>query len=365
MKLTPISVEPEQLLLDPNNYRFHNLENFRRLINQRKYADPYVQSKTLNLLQSTPEFELQALKDSIATNGFVPLEQIVVEEYDNTSGQKRYLVIEGNRRTAAIKSLLEEFQSGSIEIADENLQTFTNLQVIELEGSEEERTAFRQTLMAIRHVTGVREWGPYQQAKLIAELYEKVYHQFGSVARAIGLQSREVARRYRAIKALEQMENDEEYAESAFPKLYAFFDEALRSPVVRDWFGWSDTTYQAENAENKRNFYELLVPRKVDDETYPAKFKDIRQVRKLKDILGKPMAMSILLDPEKSLEDAITAAATESADDTPRLLEYSIGQAIQVLKQPGIDAWLSPTDNEKQLWEKLVKIIDGIKSIIH
>src|SRR5687768_15539063 len=113
MKLTSVSVEPEQLLLDPNNYRFHNLENYRRLINHQKYADPYVQAKTLNLIQSTPEFELQALKDSIATNGFVPVEQIVVEEFDNNNGRKRYLVVEGNRRVAAVKTLLEEVQSGS------------------------------------------------------------------------------------------------------------------------------------------------------------------------------------------------------------------------------------------------------------
>ncbi len=72
-----------------------------------------------------------------------------------------------------------------------------------------------------------------------------------------------------------------------------------------------------------------------------------------------------LLDPEKSLEDAINAAATESAEDIPGILEYSIGQAIQSLNQPGIDAWFNPTDKEKQLWNKLVSIVDKIRSIIH
>src|SRR5687767_5396321 len=126
MKLNTISVEPEQLLLDPNNYRFHNLETYRR-VNPNKYADDNVQTKTLRFLQSTPEFELQALKDSIATNGFVPLEHIVVEEYDIQGDKKLYLVVEGNRRAAAIKTLLEEVKSGSVFIPDEEIKNSSKI----------------------------------------------------------------------------------------------------------------------------------------------------------------------------------------------------------------------------------------------
>jgi hypothetical protein len=364
MKLTSVSVEPEQLLLDPNNYRFHDLENYRRPINRRKYADKPVQEKTLNLLQTTPKFELQSLKDSIATNGFVPLEQIVVEEYDNSGSKKRYLVVEGNRRVAAIKSLLDEIESGSITIPDQTANSFKKFQVIELIGSEAERANYKQILMAIRHVTGIREWGAYQQAKLIAELYEKGHQQFRKVAQSIGLKAGEVARRYRAIKALEQMENDDEYGESASPKLYAFFDEALAAQTVRDWLGWSDTTYQAENAENRRSFYELIIPHRGENGTYDAKLDDVRKVRKLKDIVNKPLAKSILLDPERNLDDAINAAQTEASEGIPGMLEYSIEQAIRVLNKPSINAWLNPTDQEKQLWNELVNLVDQLKSII-
>jgi hypothetical protein len=364
MNLTPINTKPDQLLLDPNNYRFHDLDNYRRVINRRKYADEHVQSKTLGLLQSTPEFELQALKDSIVTNGLVQLEQIVVEEYDTSDGRKRYLVVEGNRRVAAIKTLLDEIQSGNISVPEDKISTFRKLHVTELEGDKEERATFKQILMAIRHVAGISEWGPYQQAKLIAELYEIGHQQFGIVAQAIGIRAHEVARRYRAIKALEQMEQDDEFGEYASPKLYAAFHEAISAPVVKEWLGWSDGTFKAENTENRRSFYALLIPRTVDGETYPPKLKDIRQVRKLKDIVNKPLATSILLDPEKSLEDAVGAAATEGGESIPGILEHSIGQAIQALNQPGIDAWFNPTDREKQLWDRLVKVVDRIKSVM-
>jgi hypothetical protein len=365
MNLKAVSVRPEQLLLDPNNYRFHDLDGYRPVINRRRYADAQVQARALGLLQSTPEFGLQALKDSILTNGFVPLEQVVVEEYDTSNGKRRYLVVEGNRRIAAIRSLLNEIQSSSITVPADIVDTFRKFRAFELQGTEDERTAFKQVLMAIRHVAGIREWGPYQQAKLVAEMYEKGQHQFSTVAQAIGMRANEVARRYRAIKALGQMENDDEFGEYASPKLYAAFQEAISSPLVRDWLGWSDETYRAESAENRRNFYELLIPQTVDGETYPPKLRDVRQVRKLKDIVNKPLATSILLDPEKGLEEAMSASATEDADSIPGILEHSIGQAIQSLNKPGIDAWLNPTDKEKQLWGKLLSIVEKIKGIIH
>jgi DNA-binding SARP family transcriptional activator len=191
----------------------------------------------MHFLQSTEAFELQALKDSILTNGYVPLEQIVVEEYDEDENGQRYLVIEGNRRVAAIKSLLDEFRNAVITIPEDKLATMIALPAFVLGGSEDARASLRQTLMAIRHVAGIREWEPYQQAELIAELYEQEEHQFSRVAQRIGIKAREVGRRCRAIKALKQMENDEEFGEHATPKLYAFFHEAVSIPPIKEWLG--------------------------------------------------------------------------------------------------------------------------------
>jgi transcriptional regulator GlxA family with amidase domain len=48
--------------------------------------------------------------------------------------------------------------------------------------------------------------GTVQQAKLLVELYENEKHAFGEVAQRVGISAREVARRYRASKALQQMD---------------------------------------------------------------------------------------------------------------------------------------------------------------
>src|SRR5689334_18665722 len=100
MDVRQLSINPDNLLLDPNNYRFHDISGYRPVPNRSRYAEAGVQERALQLLQTTDSFELESLKDSIVTNGYVPLEQIVVEAFDEDNGTPRYLVIEGNRRVA-------------------------------------------------------------------------------------------------------------------------------------------------------------------------------------------------------------------------------------------------------------------------
>ena len=41
-----------------------------------------VQARALALLTETTAFDLESLRDSIRTNGYIPVEQIVVESYE-------------------------------------------------------------------------------------------------------------------------------------------------------------------------------------------------------------------------------------------------------------------------------------------
>jgi hypothetical protein len=289
-------VSPVQLLFDPNNYRFHDIAGYRPVHNQARYGEPGVQERAVQLLQNTESFEIESLKDSIVTNGYVPIEQIVVVKYDEQEGCTRYLVVEGNRRVAAVKSILEEHTHGTVGISGEKLQTLHALPIIELIGAPEERKQYQQTLMAIRHIAGIREWRPYQQVKLIVELYENEQQAFGQVAQRVGISAREVARRYRASKALQQMEEDEEFGEYASPRLYVFFHEAVSQPKVREWLDFSDETYTAQDGEARRAFYELLSPRRVEGEVLPPKLQNAnRQVRQLQDIVDKAVPLKISL----------------------------------------------------------------------
>lgn len=365
MQVNSFNLSPDQLLLDPNNYRFLDAEGYKPVTQRARYPEPGVQERALNILVSNSSFELSALRDSILSNGFVPFEQIVVERFDQESDPPLYLVIEGNRRTASIKTLLRDHKAGAVTINHDVLSTLENIPVVEILGSESDRRRYQKTLMAIRHVAGIREWGAYQQAKLVVEMYDREEHAFGPVAQRVGVSSREVARRYRAYKALEQMENDDEFGEYAEPRLYSFFHEAVSQPKVRDWLKWSDETYQAEDAEARRIFYELLSPRFVDEQRFEPKLQNAnRQVRQLKEIVDKPIPLKMLADPERPFEDAVKAAEDETYSDTTGVLEHSLGVALHALKEPSIDAWLAPTEKAKAAWSELVGLVDKVRKMM-
>ena len=89
-----------------------------------------------------------------------------MESFDETDEGKRYLVVEGNRRVAAVKSLLEDHDNGVVTIDKDILATIKKFSVYEIKGNDDEREGFKHTLMAIWHIAGISEWGPYQQAKV-------------------------------------------------------------------------------------------------------------------------------------------------------------------------------------------------------
>ena len=123
------------------------------------------------------------------------------------------------------------------------------------------------------------------------------------------MSSREVARRYRASRALEQMENDEEHREFAEPRMYAIFHEAVAQPTVREWLGGDDNQTQFTNRENLHNFYSLIS----SEDDIPPKIRGYEDVRtKLKAILPHARAVQVLLDPTRTLDDAMLMVQEET-----------------------------------------------------
>jgi hypothetical protein len=95
------------LLLDPNNYRFQEMKDFVSAQPDR-FHEQGVQDGAYKTLKETPT--LPQLKASILRNGFIPVERIVVTPYRNEAG--KFVVIEGNRRLAALRWIADDDQAG-------------------------------------------------------------------------------------------------------------------------------------------------------------------------------------------------------------------------------------------------------------
>ena len=314
------------LLLDPNNLRFHDLEGFVQAAPNR-FHEESVQRRTFNRLKD----EVPALKKSIIANGYIRIEKIIVRPYEHQAG--KFLVIEGNRRLAAIKWIQDDIEAG-VTISPATTASIAELPCVVAEEAEPD-PLFRACLMGIRHVSGIDDWGGYQRAKLVTLMRDELGRSAQEVSDSLGMTVHEVNRRYRAFKALQQMKDNEDFGEYATPQLYPHFHEAVSLPTVRDWLGWDDDTFLFTKDADLLQFYQLLCPQpgEDDDQKPDAKLKSREQVRQLADILPKAEARRILLDPARSFAEAIAIA---SHDQLARAWASAVADAIAALEAIGV-----------------------------
>lgn len=340
-----LEIDLDKLLLDPNNYRFAEAESYTQVAEAR-FSEDTVQRRAHERLRRNEG--LIELKKSIVTNGFLPIERIVVRRV--TEDPERYLVLEGNRRTAAAKWIIEDYEAG-IEIPDSVMDSIRELPCLCVD-PEEDSEVLRASLMGIRHVSGIRQWGGYQRAKLVAAMKDDLSLESGDISDRLGMTANEVNRRYRAIKALQQMEVDEEYGDYASPSLYPIFHEAVSLPVVREWLGWDAEKSLFTDRTNLESFYSLLVPQVEDDsgkESDP-KITTRESVRDLRTVLGTTEAREALFQPGATFTSALLVVQqSQLASSWVR----QVDEAISALGSLGVDAVRSLTTEQKAALERL------------
>jgi hypothetical protein len=110
---------------------------------------------------------LQEIIDSIATRGYFPGEPLLV-----VSSGRRFTVIEGNRRLAALKLLnglakVPKNRSALAEAVDTASVVPTNVPCLVF-SSEDEIVRY----LGFRHITGIKAWGALQKARYIERLLD-------------------------------------------------------------------------------------------------------------------------------------------------------------------------------------------------
>lgn len=301
--LQKIDVSFNKLYLDPNNPRFWTEKSFTR-IPDKKISDDLVQATALkNMLAH----DIGELKYSILRNGFLPLDRIVVREFDDG----KYVVVEGNRRLAALKVLKREIEYEEIEeegISKEYLcnflKTIENIEVLMYKGSRDSQD-ITWMLQGIRHIGGIKRWEPAQSAKLLADKIEKNQESFTAAGQTFGISAKDVGKRYRAFKALKQMQDDDEYGHLAQNNYYSLFEEAIARRDVKNWLEWDESDYSFKNTQNLKDFYNWICPNKDikiknDD---GRKINDPKQVRLLAELVNAGQVN--LLSEEYHIEDAV------------------------------------------------------------
>ena len=116
-------------------------------------------------------FDILELKDTIKTIGYLPMDRIVVRKWKGKpkDGRQKFVIIEGNRRISALKWLLQLHEIGKETFNAEQLKNYKEIEALVLDDNIAPNTALL-ILPGLRHISGIKEWGPYQKAKAVFEL---------------------------------------------------------------------------------------------------------------------------------------------------------------------------------------------------
>lgn len=143
-------VSPDLLDFDPENPRFATkmIGNTQEQIQKQIFGEPYYAVE---------------LVDSFLQNGFIDFEPLVVKR----GSKNRLVVIEGNRRLAAIKEIRSNPAKYSSSDHLEDLESIPVL-VFHNKPTAKEEDALR-VYLGVRHLFGFRDWPPLSKAQYLEE----------------------------------------------------------------------------------------------------------------------------------------------------------------------------------------------------
>jgi hypothetical protein len=192
-----------------------------------------------DVYQKMRDWSLEELATSFLESGFWPHEAVLCTT-EKIGNDKHLVVIEGNRRIAALMRLRNAYEGVETSkrwqelIADfpRNDDLFNKIPYLRLD-TRNEVDAF----LGFRHVTGIKEWAPPEKAQFIAKLIDDNDLSYREVMRKIGSKTDVVERNYIAYCILTQMEGitgiDVEEVEERFSVLFL----SIRTKSIQEFLG--------------------------------------------------------------------------------------------------------------------------------
>lgn len=222
MKINPTKLNFESvdnLYLDPLNPR----------VGRHNIGEDVSQDVILDLVS---DWSLDELARSYLGNGGFWTHEALLVVREHLYGELRLVVVEGNRRLAALKFLQNACNGTPYnrrwkEIAEENTvpdELFSDVPYI-LVSSRDDVQAY----LGFRHVTGIKPWDADEKAYFIAKLIDDQNMTYEEVMRQIGSTTPAVRRHYLAYRTLLQIEQfanslDTDRIEQSFTILYMSLD---------------------------------------------------------------------------------------------------------------------------------------------
>lgn len=296
---------------------------------------------------------------SIGETGYSEAEPLLVVK----EGTDKYIVVEGNRRLAALKLLndpeLTKVRIQAIKTVISGAKFFPEKVPCIVYASREDVLDY----LGYRHITGVKDWGALEKARYLDQLYqihikstpqEKIYQK---LAKMIGSRSDYVYKLHTALK-LYNKANDKAYYGADIKEediSFSWLTTALGYYGISKYLGISESNEPSLDTLNEENYKKIFTWM-----FFPGKsvVKESRQISDLAKITEYPLALE-RLERGSSIEEALLYTSAPS-DAFVAMLK----KAKQQLKQAkeGIEQLSEEPPEAKELIEdieRLLKTISG------
>ena len=237
-------VQLDLIFLDPNNPRIDKPR--KEQIADDRISETAIQQDCLQQLQ---KLGIGDLIESMKTSGFWVVDRIVLRPL----GTDRFVVVEGNRRVAALKTLQLVHDKGRINLAKDIYNGIIKIEALVYHGRNPE---IAWIIQGFRHTPGIKSWEKYPTAKFLAEFEKKSNKGVPEIAAIFsGMGRSGVTLSLRSYHAFEQSRSDEDYGDRLDPDKFGLFDEIIfKKPPLQTWLGWSDKKRKFANESNLKKF---------------------------------------------------------------------------------------------------------------
>jgi hypothetical protein len=224
-----------------------------------------------NLLPDTPEgeilkilWEVMSVEEivlSIAASGFFNHEPLIAIK-EKVKSKNVIVVIEGNRRLAAVKSILKpenldkyNVSYSKINVPQNIKKELDELPVIIVRSREE---AWKY--IGFKHINGPAKWGSYAKAQYIAQIHKDFKIPLDDIAAQIGDTHKTVQKLYQGLRVLEQAESKKVFDRADITGSRLYFSHlytAIGYEGIKNYLGIKDNAEAIESPVSKNKMDEL------------------------------------------------------------------------------------------------------------
>lgn len=280
------SLPLESLTFDPDNPRFAALARSERV------------DVSAVIERMTQEENVQELMGSIGKLGYFPGEPLLVAPNPQGPG---YIVVEGNRRLAALKLLTGQLPSDlpSVQtLRGELSYGATHVPCLVFDNRNE-----LLRYLGYRHITGAKRWEPLPKARFLQQLRDTFFtdldadDQLRAIAREIGSKPSYVGQLLTGIAVFDRATERGFFGlpnVSADTVEFSLLTTALSYSNIAEYVGLNgriDTLAPDLKEPQCKNLFLWMFSRNEDGETV---LGESRNLRKLAAVVAKPRALEVL-----------------------------------------------------------------------